>query len=720
MGKTPAARLGRDPPEPTGNPEDLVVLEIHERVPPLRAEAGSEFVDKLMAQGQKNKQPASTAGSSHAPPSKRFRTEPVGEKEVGVRRYGRKAMPTASGPALKLGPRPSGSEGSARTSTPPPRSSPAPSGAGNTSASLSGGTTNSGRAAPSLSDHRTEEDLSFLPEHQDTGASNTGAGEEEAAGRAEPSAPPVLEKTTSAPESSAPEGSNTGDAPSAPPSPRTILMPPPEAPRAQPSKAAPSAPPAKTSGASSTAPPPKPSKLIKGKATASSAPSGGQQPLVLHVSKAAKGASMKATGLLGRITEFQRQGRDLGHLLPYAQKWNAADITPATRGMGKDRLPAPDPVGDRCSEEHFMRLRAAVKELDSAWYDSTNNLTVTADTRKALFEELLWEHRELAEAHDKCQVIPEASIDALKEQLAEAQREKDQLNRQHQEELNALKTSYQELKSQLIQLGLDHAKALKAAEVTAAAKLDEALEDACNATVVLRAELEEMAKARKGAEEKAARLEEEHKECDQLILQTDTLALRLFPDSQRYAVKKVDAQRKDKGQADLTVPWTPKDHLVALNARVSHMRCIDRNLSDIPDVATQLYRTLWPGEEVPDTFTLISDRLKGAGKRIREWQCSAARAGADSALRVACSWYPELNLDALTGVREGAETDLDPILTAKRQDRAYRIAEYADMRTFIPPPPGVTDYLDEEEGEAEEEVLDDADAGAAPPEAPAA
>nr|XP_051209575.1 uncharacterized protein LOC127326827 [Lolium perenne] len=111
-----------------------------------------------------------------------------------------------------------------------------------------------------------------------------------------------------------------------------------------------------------------------------------------------------------------------------------------------------------------------------------------------------------------------------------------------------------------------------------------------------------MAKARKGAEEKAARLEEGHKECDQLILQTDTLALRLFPDSQRYAVKKVDAQRRDKGQADLTVPWTPKDHLVALNARVSHMRCIDRNLSDIPDVATQLYRTLWPGEKVPATI----------------------------------------------------------------------------------------------------------------------
>ncbi|KAK1604259.1 hypothetical protein QYE76_027932 [Lolium multiflorum] len=102
MGKTPAARLGRDPPEPTGSSDDLSTLEIHEHVPPLRAEAGSEFVDKLVAQGQKNKQPASNAGSSQAPPSKRFRTEPVGEKEVGVRRCARRCQ-------FRLGPRPSGS-----------------------------------------------------------------------------------------------------------------------------------------------------------------------------------------------------------------------------------------------------------------------------------------------------------------------------------------------------------------------------------------------------------------------------------------------------------------------------------------------------------------------------------------------------------------------------------------------------------------------------------
>ena len=106
--------------------------------------------------------------------------------------------------------------------------------------------------------------------------------------------------------------------------------------------------------------------------------------------------------------------------------------------------------------------------------------------------------------------------------------EKDQLIRQHQEDLSAQRASYKELKGQLIQLGLDHAKALKAAEADAAAKLHEALEDAGNAHVVLQAELEEAAKARKAAEDKVTWLEAERKEYDRLITQTDAHAFRKF------------------------------------------------------------------------------------------------------------------------------------------------------------------------------------------------
>ncbi|KAK1627280.1 hypothetical protein QYE76_001595 [Lolium multiflorum] len=560
MGRTAASRLGKSPPEPAGSSDELTILEVHEHVAPLQAEAGQEFVDKLMAQGKKNKTPASDAGSSQAPPAKRFRTEPLAGKVVAVRRHKGKQMPTSTGPALKL----EGSAGSARTSTPPPHSSPAPSGAGTTSASPLGGTTSSGRAAPTPPDHRAEEDLASPPETQDTGASNMGAGKEPA-GRAEPSVPPVLEKkkkkktsSKAAPETSVPATSTP--------------TPPPETSVPEATGATPTPPP--TQGPPATAPKPPPATLkitdflkpgaSRGKAADGSA-SSGSQPLVLHVGPAAVVVQDKPSGLLGRIVELKREGKDLGHLLPYAQKWNDADISAATRGLGKDRLPAPDPAGPRSTEEHFTRLKHAVKEFDSAWYDATSNVVSTADARKALFEELLWEHRNLAEAHSKCQAIPEASIEALKAQVAALQAEKKQLIRDHQKALDAQKEISRELKDQAIQAGVRHAEELKAAESAAEARLNEALEDAGNANVVLQAGLEEAtkalktaegkaakahkaaaeeaARAQKAAEDEVARLKAEQKEYDLLVTRTDALALRLFPDSQAHAIKKVAEHR---------------------------------------------------------------------------------------------------------------------------------------------------------------------------------
>jgi hypothetical protein len=197
----------------------------------------------------------------------------------------------------------------------------------------------------------------------------------------------------------------------------------------------------------------------------------------------------------------------------------------------------------------------------------------------------------------------------------------------------------------------------------------------------------------------------------------------LFPDSQVHAQKKVTERRVQQEFRNPDAPWDPYDHLVALSTRVQHMRAVDRNLADRPNVAIQLFNVLWPGEEVPANLTLTSECLKGAGRRIREWQLSAARAGADEALRIACSWYEDLDLEAFHTLRQDAPTDTDPVLTSKRKDRAYRIAEYAAVRTFIPPPPGVTDYLsdfEEEEDDDEDAGEDDAlpDGGDVPPEAP--
>ncbi|KAK1605880.1 hypothetical protein QYE76_029553 [Lolium multiflorum] len=146
---------------------------VHEHVAPLQAEAGQEFVDKLMAQGKKNKAPASDAGSSQAPASKRFRTEPFA------------APHSSSAPGLRAPPDPRGPQllllTQARTFW------------CRHYFCLPGSTTSSGCAAPTPPDHRAKEDHVSPPETHDAGASNIGAGKE-TTGRAEHLVPPVLEK----------------------------------------------------------------------------------------------------------------------------------------------------------------------------------------------------------------------------------------------------------------------------------------------------------------------------------------------------------------------------------------------------------------------------------------------------------------------------------------------------------------------------------------------
>jgi hypothetical protein len=52
-------------------------------------------------------------------------------------------------------------------------------------------------------------------------------------------------------------------------------------------------------------------------------------------------------------------------------------MSPATRGLGKDKLPVIDPAGPRSTGQHFIRLRRAVREFDTAWHDANANVVVS-------------------------------------------------------------------------------------------------------------------------------------------------------------------------------------------------------------------------------------------------------------------------------------------------------------------------------------------------------
>jgi hypothetical protein len=271
--------------------------------------------------------------------------------------------------------------------------------------------------------------------------------------------------------------------------------------------------------------------------------------------------------------------------------------------------------------------------------------------------------------------------------------EKEQLAREHRKALDAQEKISAELKDKLVQAELQHTRELKDVEAAGEAKFDAALKDFHDASGQLQKELEEETRLLKDAEDRNATLAADQAQFIRMIIQADELALRkffffffapslislylpamcpytelflgLFPDSQPQAHKRVMELRAEQASGNPDSPWSPYEHFVALHVRISHMRAVDRHLVDLPEVAMQIFKVMWLGEEVPANLTLLAQRLRDAGERFSEWKHSSARAGADAALRVVCSWYEELDLDALHSLRGKAPTDTEPALTAK-------------------------------------------------------
>ncbi|KAK1625823.1 hypothetical protein QYE76_000138 [Lolium multiflorum] len=118
MGRTHTSRPGNFSSEAPGSVDDLPMLEMPAQPAPNRRSMSMllpwtprpemSLWRNSPPQGKNSKAPAPDAGTSQSLPSKRFRTEVLAGKETSKRRYKGKQMPVASGPALKLGPRPRG------------------------------------------------------------------------------------------------------------------------------------------------------------------------------------------------------------------------------------------------------------------------------------------------------------------------------------------------------------------------------------------------------------------------------------------------------------------------------------------------------------------------------------------------------------------------------------------------------------------------------------
>jgi hypothetical protein len=74
--------------------------------------------------------------------------------------------------------------------------------------------------------------------------------------------------------------------------------------------------------------------------------------------------------------ELTRGDASLCALQQLVERWNLADLSDATLGVGKDGKPKLNMRGPRSTVQHFSRLKAAVKEFDNAWHDANVNIVV--------------------------------------------------------------------------------------------------------------------------------------------------------------------------------------------------------------------------------------------------------------------------------------------------------------------------------------------------------
>ena len=92
---------------------------------------------------------------------------------------------------------------------------------------------------------------------------------------------------------------------------------------------------------------------------------------------------------------------------------------------------------------------------------------------------------------------------------------------------------------------------------------------------------------------------------------------------------------------------------------------------------------LWPDSAQLSSFSRLARWLEMGPDRLGEWRVSAARAGAEMALRFALSWHPDLQLDALVGQRAGSKQLLQE-QAGRIGYRASYIAEFAFHDEFHP------------------------------------
>lgn len=107
--------------------------------------------------------------------------------------------------------------------------------------------------------------------------------------------------------------------------------------------------------------------------------------------------------------------------------------------------------------------------------------------------------------------------------------------------------------------------------------------------------------------------------------------------------------RLARGERVQTGPLQMEDYLTSFQSRIEPLL----SQFDLPhDAAIHAHSVLHPGVDTSDDPRDVAEAvIATAGAQVDLYYTSAARAGADDALRTVLSWYEGINIEKLKGLR---------------------------------------------------------------------
>ena len=112
---------------------------------------------------------------------------------------------------------------------------------------------------------------------------------------------------------------------------------------------------------------------------------------------------------------------------------------------------------------------------------------------------------------------------------------------------------------------------------------------------------------------------------------------------------------------------------------------LGKELQELREAASSILENLLPNAPVPETLHDLSVCLDGAPAGIEEQVEMAARGGSDMALALVVSWYPNVDVNMLTGgFHRGTSFEK---LQAVIRLASSRIAKAVDLTQLVPTEP---------------------------------